>query len=463
MSPIKKVFDLIVIGGGSGGLATARRAASYGAKVVLIEKDHRLGGTCVNVGCVPKKVMFNASYVRETLKDAKYYGMGVDQLPKVDWAALKSHRDAYVHRLNGIYVNNLNKDHVEFIFGHASFVSPTVVKVNDEQLEAKKILVAAGGHPIWPKVPGVELGIDSDGFFDLPTQPRKVAVVGSGYIGIELANIFQGLGSETTVFIRTDQILRHFDPFVSDTLMPEMRKLGIKFATHSSVKGLKKTEGKDYPLTLQYDTQDEGQNLEAEFDCVLWAVGRAPNTTDLNLEAAGVLTNEKGFIVVDEFQNTSVEGIYALGDICGRQELTPVAIAAGRLLSNRLFGGPQFAQNKMDYDNVPTVIFSHPPTGSIGISEADARARYGDDQVKVYATSFTAMFNALTEHKPPTKFKLIVAGPEEKVVGLHIIGRGVDEMLQGFGVAIKMGATKQDFDSCVAIHPTSSEELVTLK
>ncbi|KAJ1650293.1 Glutathione reductase [Dispira simplex] len=462
MSPVPKVFDFIVIGGGSGGMATARRAAAHGAKVALIEKSNRLGGTCVNVGCVPKKVCFNAATIQEALNDAKHYGFTLPGKSNFSWKALKDARDAYIHRLNGIYERNLQREAVEYFFGKAKFVSRDTIQVRDEQIQASKILIATGGYPIHPKIPGAELGIDSDSFFVLEEQPKKVAVVGSGYIGIELANIFHALGTQTSVFIRTDQILRHFDNVVSDTLMEEMKKVGINMVCHSHVKAVEKVPGAKLPLKLVYDVEGQGE-ISDHFDCVLWAVGRAPHSHGLGLESIGVTTNDAGHIVVDEFQNTSVEGIYALGDVCGHMELTPVAIAAGRILAGRLFGGPQFAQAKMDYANVPTVIFAHPPIGSIGLSEADARKKYGDDQIKVYSTQFTAMFYAVTEHKPPTRFKLIVQGSEEKVVGLHIIGRGVDEMLQGFGVAMKMGATKKDFDSCVAIHPTSSEELVTLK
>ncbi|RKP37274.1 glutathione reductase [Dimargaris cristalligena] len=463
MSPTKRAFDYIVIGGGSGGLAAARRAASYGAKVALIEKTERLGGTCVNVGCVPKKVMFNAATVRETINDAKHYGFTLKDQPDFSWRTLKDHRDAYVHRLNGIYENNLKKDHVEYFFGPAKFVDRTTIQVQDDQLQAKKILIATGGHPIYPKVPGAELGIDSDGFFDLEELPKKVAVVGSGYIGVELANIFHALGAQVSLFTRTDHILRHFDSCISDTLIKEMEATGIKLVRRSGVTSVAKTEGAELPLNVHYTVEGDSNEHTDAFDCVLWAIGRAPNSRDLNLEAVGVPINAKGFIEVDEYQNTPISGIYALGDVCGHLELTPVAIAAARALSNRLFGGSQFADAKMDYTNVPTVIFSHPPTGSVGLSETEAQAKYGATNLKIYQARFTAMFHSLTDHKPPTFFKLITQGPEEKVVGLHMIGRGVDEMLQGFGVAIKMGATKKDFDSCVAIHPTSSEELVTMR
>ncbi|KAI8869688.1 glutathione-disulfide reductase [Ramicandelaber brevisporus] len=469
MSPIKRVFDLVVIGGGSGGLASARRAASYGAKVALIEKDGKLGGTCVNVGCVPKKVMFNASAIAEAMHDAKYYGFSAPNI-SLNWTALKQGRDAYVKRLNGIYEVNLNKDKVEYIFGTARIVNKTTVAVDNEEIEAKSILIATGGRPSIPtNVPGADLGISSDGFFELDHQPKRVAVIGSGYIGVELAGVFNGLGSDVTVFTRSNTVLRHFDPVIGATLVPEMKRLGVKFATHASIKSLARSAAAaaDGPISLTY----EGDHFEsgekgthtAEFDSVIWAVGRTPNVDNIGLENVGVKLNEKGFIEANEFEVTNVDNIFALGDVSGKLELTPVAIAAGRRLADRLYGPSIHASSKLDYTNVPTVVFSHPPIGTVGLTEPQAKKLYGEDKVKVYQSRFVNMYNSLTEYKPPTLFKLVTVLPEEKVVGLHMIGRGVDEMLQGFGVAIKMGATKQDFDSCVAIHPTASEELVTMR
>ncbi|KAJ1835650.1 Glutathione reductase [Coemansia sp. RSA 2711] len=463
MAPISKLFDFIVIGGGSGGLACARRAASYGAKVAVIENSGRLGGTCVNVGCVPKKVMFNGASVMETIEDAKHYGITVEGR-SFDWGFLKHARDEYVKRLNGIYERNLTKENVEYVDGTASFLSDTEIKVNDAVLKASHILIATGGHPIIPRIEGAEYGIDSDRFFELETQPKKVAVVGSGYIAIELAGIFHALGSEVTVFTRTEHILRHHDSIIGDTMLGEMKRQGIAFEHNMSVQALKRNQGAALPLELSWVVAGADQPASAAFDCVLWAIGRTPNTRALNLGAVpGVGLNKTGHIVADEFQNTGVRGIYSLGDVFGKSELTPVAIAAGRRLADRLFGGERFAGSKLDYVNIPTVIFGHPTAGTVGLTEEQARQQYGSDAIKVYQTRFTNMFNALTPFKPPTAMKLVVAGTDEKVVGLHIIGRGCDEMLQGFGVAVKMGATKRDFDSCVAIHPTSSEELVTMR
>ncbi|KAL0074345.1 alternative NADP(H) dehydrogenase [Phycomyces blakesleeanus] len=464
--PSKQLYDYLVIGGGSGGLASARRASGiHGAKVALIEAQHRLGGTCVNVGCVPKKVMWNAASIAEALRDAKGYGFDVQGKPSIDWNYIKTKRDAYVKRLNGIYERNLEKDSVEHFQGFASFVNPTTVRVQQTETEsfeisAKHILVATGGHPIIPNIPGAELGIDSDGFFDLEEQPKRVAVVGTGYIGVELAGIFNALGSQTTIFSRTKHILRTFDEIIREPLLKEMESVGVQFAFDSKVKSLSRASTSG-PIRIDYES--DGQAASIEVDCVLWAVGRAPNVQKLNLEGAGVKTNEKGHIVVDSYQATSSEGVLALGDACGLFELTPVAIAAGRRLADRLFGGEAFRNSKLDYENIPTVVFSHPTAGTLGLTETEARKKYGDDQIKIYQSKFTNMYFSMLEHKEPTAYKLVVAGPEEKVVGVHLLGRGSDEMLQGFGVAVRMGATKADFDNCVAIHPTASEELVTMR
>ncbi|KAJ2795565.1 Glutathione reductase, partial [Coemansia guatemalensis] len=402
MTSVAKLFDYIVIGGGSGGLASARRAASYGAKVAVVENSGRLGGTCVNVGCVPKKVMFNGASIMEIIDDAKHYGITVGSR-SFDWGYLKGARDAYVKRLNGIYERNLNKESVEYVDGTASMLSSTEVKVDNAVLKANHILIASGGHPIIPEIEGAEFGIDSDRFFELETQPKKVAVVGSGYIGIELAGIFHALGSDVTVFTRTSHILRHHDSIIGDTMLGEMKRQGIAFEHNSSVQALKRRDGAEYPLELSWATTGAAQPSSAAYDCVLWAVGRTPNTRSLNLAAVpGVALGRTGHIVADEFQNTGERGIYSLGDVFGKSELTPVAIAAGRRLADRLFGGERFANSKLDYVNIPTVIFGHPTAGTIGLTEEQAKAKHGADAVKVYQTQFTNMFNALTPHKPPT-------------------------------------------------------------
>ncbi|PVU95504.1 hypothetical protein BB559_002706 [Furculomyces boomerangus] len=460
MAPIKKVFDYIVIGGGSGGLASARRAASYGAKVALIESSGRLGGTCVNVGCVPKKVMFNTASIRNAIHAAKHYGFDVEY-KGFSWAHVKKERDAYIKRLNGIYERNVEKDNVEYIQGFGKFLSPNTVEVGDNILEASKILIAVGGKPTIPKIEGSEYGITSDGFFDLETQPKKVAVVGTGYIGVEMASIFRELGSEVMVLSRSETVLRHHDTIIGTNMMDEMARIGITFAKNSVPFKVEKIENSEFPYKFTWKSND---TLHSDnFDCVLWAVGREPNISGLGLEKINVKLRKTNHVIADPFQYTGVEGVFALGDVYGLAELTPVAIAAGRKLSDRLFGGEEFRDSKLDYETIPTVIFGAQPAGTCGITEAQAIKRYGKDNIKIYQTKFSNMYNALLPYKPMTSMKLIVTLPEEKVVGLHMIGRDCDEMLQGFGVAMKMGATKKDFDNCVAIHPTSSEELVTMR
>uniref|UniRef100_A0A8C0SU03 Glutathione reductase, mitochondrial n=2 Tax=Canis lupus familiaris TaxID=9615 RepID=A0A8C0SU03_CANLF len=376
-------FDYLVIGGGSGGLASARRAAELGARAAVVE-SHKLGGTCVNVGCVPKKVMWNTAVHSEFMHDHVDYGFQSCE-SKFNWRVIKEKRDAYVSRLNTIYQNNLTKSHIEIIHGHAAFTcdSEPTIEVNGNKYTAPHILIATGGVPSRPQesqIPGASLGITSDGFFQLEELPGRSVIVGAGYIAVEIAGILSALGSKTSLMIRHDK---------------------------------------------------------------------------------GIQTDDKGHIIVDEFQNTSVKGIYAVGDVCGKALLTPVAIAAGRKLAHRLFECKE--DSKLDYDNIPTVVFSHPPIGTVGLTEDEAIYKYGKENVKTYSTTFTPMYHAVTKRKTKCVMKMVCATMEEKVVGIHMQGIGCDEMLQGFAVAVKMGATKADFDNTVAIHPTSSEELVTLR
>lgn len=419
--------------------------------------------------CVPKKITWNAATIAETIHDAAAYGFSIKETAPFDWTAFKHKRDAYVQRLNGIYAKNLDNDKVEHLHGRAHLLSKNEVEVvfpngNKEIIRAKKILVATGGHPKIPKdIPGSELGITSDGFFDLEQRPQRVAVVGAGYIAVEMAGIFHHLGSETHLFIRHDKFLRTFDPMIQTKVTEEYQRQGLHIHTYSSQSKIEKVPGKDGWMTLHYKDSNGPGTLE--IDCLLWAVGRAPEVEDLGLDKAGVKQNSGGHIIVDNYQNTNVENIYALGDVCGKAELTPVAIAAGRHLANRLFGGEQFSTSRLEYSNIPSVVFAHPEVGSIGMTEPQAREAFGDSKIKIYQSNFTAMYYAMMEasEKQPSSYKIVCAGDEEKVVGLHIMGQGSAEMLQGFGVAVKMGATKRDFDSCVAIHPTSAEELVTMK
>jgi glutathione reductase (NADPH) len=446
-----QVFDLISVGGGSGGLACAQRAAEYGAKTAVIE-PHRLGGTCVNVGCVPKKVMWNAAGVALSLHDAADYGFDA-KVGMSDWAELKRKRDAYVLRLNGIYERNLAAKGVAYVRGFARFLDARTVEVNGQRFSARHMVIATGGKPTLPRIPGAQLGISSDGFFDLESRPQRVAVVGSGYIACELAASFQELGSEVQQFIRKNRLLTNFDVMLGKSLMREGRAQGMIIQEGVVPAALREESGKK---TL---TAADGREFKG-FDSVLWAIGREPNVGGLDLGKAGVALDDSNYVITDGFQNTNVSGVYAIGDVTGRAALTPVAIAAGRRLSDRLFGGKP--DRHLDYNMIPTVIFTHPPIGTVGASEAEARAQYGD-AVKVYIADFTPMYHALTTRKTHTDMKLVCVGPEQRIVGCHILGAGADEMLQGFAVAIRMGATKADFDDTVAIHPTSAEELVTMR
>lgn len=420
--------------------------------------------------CVPKKVTFNAAAIAETIHQAKSYGFSVEETAPFDWTTFKQKRDAYVKRLNGIYERNLAKDGVEYVHGWAKLLSKNEVEVTMDDgtksvVRAKKILLAMGGKPNPPpSIPGAEYGIDSDGFFDIDKRPSKVAIVGAGYIAVEFAGMFHSLGTETHLFIRHNTFLRHFDPMIQETMTDEYQRVGIKLHRQSEVSKVEK-DASTGKLTVTYKGSGGEETVVSDVDHLIWAIGRKPETEGVGLEDAGVKLDPKGHIVVDEYQNTSTENIYALGDITGQMELTPVAIAAGRRLSERLFGGPKFATARLEYENVPSVVFAHPEVGSIGLTEPQAVEKYGAENIKVYKTSFTAMYYSMMEpeDKAPTNYKLIVTGPEERVVGLHIMGLGSGEMLQGFGVAVRMGATKADFDRCVAIHPTSAEELVTLK
>jgi glutathione reductase (NADPH) len=406
----------------------------------------------VNVGCVPKKVMWNASSIALGLADAADYGFGVSAGDH-DWGVLKQKRDAYIVRLNTLYARNLEAKGVATRQGAARFVDAHSVEVNGERLAARHLVIATGGVPMVPALPGAPLGITSDGFFELERRPQRVAVVGSGYVACELAGAFHELGSQVELFIRKDHVLTHFDAMLGKSLMREMQAQGITIHTrvvpatlamHAGTKTLAAADGREF----------------AGFDCVLWAIGRSANVEALALDAAGIVRSADGFIVTDAFQNTNVAGVHAIGDVTGRAALTPVAIAAGRRLSDRLFGGKP--ERHLDYGMIPSVVFTHPPIGSVGLSESEARAKYAD-AVKVYVAEFTPLYHAMTARKTRTDMKLVCVGPSEKIVGCHLIGLGADEMLQGFAVAIRMGATKSDFDDTVAIHPTSAEELVTMR
>eukprot|EP01099_Mayorella_cantabrigiensis_P001573 TRINITY_DN1705_c0_g1_i1.p1 TRINITY_DN1705_c0_g1~~TRINITY_DN1705_c0_g1_i1.p1 ORF type:complete len:474 (-),score=117.87 TRINITY_DN1705_c0_g1_i1:52-1440(-) len=455
--------DLFVIGGGSGGIATARRAASYGVKVALAEAK-RIGGTCVNLGCVPKKVMWNTATHAEHLLDSEDYGFEHSK-PKFNWKHIKDSRDAYITRLNGIYHRNLEGSKILELDGWASFIDSHTIRVATKEGErifkAKKVLIATGGYPTMPKIPGIELAISSDGFFDLEQLPKRVALVGAGYIAVELAGILGTLGADTHLYIRYDTVLRKFDHNVVEVVMEELKNSGVKVHKHTKIQSLNKNESGTIDIVLQHQT-DAGAETRTDtgFETAIFAVGRDPQIA-INLQEAGVELDAHGFIKVDDWQNTSHPDIYAVGDVCGKALLTPVAIAAGRRLAERLYNNKP--DSKLDYENIPTVIFTHPPIGTVGLTEHEAIEKYGKENIKVYTTSFSPMYHAVTKRKTKTYMKLVCLLPNEKVLGLHGIGLGLDEMVQGFSVAIKMGATKQDFDDTVAIHPTSSEEFVTMR
>lgn len=447
-------FDYIAIGGGSGGIASANRAAMYGKKVAVIEAV-AVGGTCVNVGCVPKKAMWYAGQIADALSYAKDYGFNVEQ-KDYHWATMVKNREAYIERIHAAYQRGFDANKVTLINGFATFIDKNTVEVNGEKITADHIVIATGGRPSIPNIEGAEYGIDSNGFFALTEQPASVIVVGAGYIAVELAGVFNALGTKTDLVVRKDKPLRGFDPILTDTLVEQMAKHGPELHTHSTPSKVEKHADGKVSLHLT-----NGKIL-GPVDSLIWAIGREPATDNINIEATGIKLNEKGFIETDKYQNTSVNGIYAVGDNTGRIQLTPTAVAAGRRLSERLFNNKP--NEHLDYSNVATVVFSHPVIGTVGLTEQEAIEQYGQANVKVYKSQFTALYQAITEdHRDPTRMKLICAGAEEKVVGIHSIGFGSDELLQGFSVAMKMGATKADFDNTVAIHPTAAEEFVTMR
>ncbi|MDR0066692.1 glutathione-disulfide reductase [Acinetobacter sp. 11520] len=448
-----KHYDYIAIGGGSGGIASINRAALYGKKCALIEMGD-IGGTCVNVGCVPKKVMWYAAQIADTIHYySQDYGFNAE-LKFFDWQKLVENRQNYIKRIHDSYNNVLRKNKVDIIHGFAKFINQNIIEVNGDTYTADHILIATGTQPYLPSIEGAEYGIDSNGFFNLRNLPKRVTIVGSGYIAVELTGVLRSLGSEVNLIIRNEQLLRKLDNFLGTTLLENMQKEFVKVHTQTEITKVSKNENDSLTLYLE-----DGSKIIT--DCLIWAIGRKPNTNLLNLKITNVELDKDGFIKVDKFQNTKQTGIYAVGDVTGKVELTPVAVAAGRLLSERLFNNKP---NKfLDYQNIPTVVFSHPPIGTVGLTEKEAIEKFGEENIKIYNTSFTSMYTAITDHPQITKMKLICSGKDEKIIGIHGIGYGMDEILQGFTVALKMGATKKDFDNTVAIHPTSSEEFVTMR
>ncbi|MFZ1341848.1 glutathione-disulfide reductase [Thiothrix eikelboomii] len=450
-------YDVIAIGAGSGGLSVVEKAAAYGKKAAVVEMNDDLGGTCVNRGCVPKKVMWYAAELAHAQVHARDYGF--DLTPgKVDWTKLVMKRENLIDGINDWYRDDfLAKAGIDLIYGQARFLDAHTLEVRGERYTADHIVIATGSRPlVFKDIPGAELGITSDGFFELEEQPQKVAVVGGGYIALELAGVLNALGSDTHLLHQGFPVLIGFDAMIQHGLRKQMEADGITFHDNDKIASIEKQNNGQ--LTVNYQSGETLKNL----DQLIWAIGRVPNTDDLGLNTIGLQPAKNGLIDVNEYQETSVAGVYAIGDIINKRgvQLTPVAIAAGRRLSDRLFGGMQ--GRKVDYNLIPTVMFTHPPIGTIGLSEEAAREQYGDE-VKVYQTDFNSMYYSFVKHKVKTYMKLIVVGKDEKIVGCHAMGKGVDEMMQGFAVALKMGATKQDFDDTIAIHPVSAEEMVTMK
>tara|TARA_B100000929_G_C15470157_1_gene407572 strand:- start:95 stop:1429 length:1335 start_codon:yes stop_codon:yes gene_type:complete len=439
-------YDIIAIGAGSGGLSAVERASEYGKKCALIE-EKTIGGTCVNVGCVPKKVMWFAANTATHIKNANGFGFDID-IKDFSWSRLINKRDNYINGINKWYEGHLEKLGIDYLQGFGKLIDKNTVSVDGKQYTAEHIVIATGGEPTVPNIDGAENCITSDGFFTLDILPKKVAIIGGGYIGVEIAGLLNSLGSRVEIFIRSEKLLNGFDPIIQDTLEKDYLANGIQINKNIKLNKFSKD------LTIHTDKSDY-----SGFDKIILAVGRKPLTNNLGLENAEVKIDNKGFIPIDKFQTTNIANIFAVGDVTGQIALTPVAIAAGRRLSDRLFNNMD--NRYLEYKNIPTVIFSHPPIGTIGLTEAEANNIF--DKVKVYKSKFTPMSDALLENKTTTAIKLICEGKDEVIVGCHIIGHGADEMLQGFAVAMKIGANKSQFDDTIAIHPTSSEELVTLR
>ncbi len=447
-------FDLFVIGAGSGGIATARRAAEYGAKVGVAEFD-RLGGTCVNRGCVPKKLMVYASHFPELLEDSQGYGWSAVK-SSLNWEKMITAVNNEVIRLNGIYKGMLDKSKVEILEGYGTFIDAHTVQVGDRQVTADKILIAVGGYPVKPEIPGIEYAITSDDIFHLKEQPQRLVILGGGYIGSEFACILNGLGSHVTQIIRNDKILRGFDEDLQTEIQQAMGNHGIKILNNSEITGIEKTDS-----GLKVTVRNNGDSEETVIvDAVsLAATGRKPNTQKLGLENTKVQLDKNGAVIVDKYSQTSEENIYALGDCTDNINLTPVAINEGRALADTVFGNKS---RTMSYENIPTAIFTTPEAATVGMTEAEAREQYGD-AVKVYRSRFRPMYYTLAGKDEKTMMKLVVDQNTDKVVGAHMVGTSAAEIIQGVAIAVKMGATKANFDATVGIHPSSAEEFVTMR
>ena len=441
-------FDLFVIGAGSGGVRASRMAAQRGARVAVAE-DAPLGGTCVNLGCIPKKLYAYASHFAEAFEESHGFGWS-GPAPSFDWNLLKANRAREISRLNGIYGKLLVDAGVTVLNGRARVISASEVEVNGRVYRAANILVATGGRPVVPVLPGHELAITSNEVFDLAEFPRRLVVVGGGYIACEFASIFRGLGAQVTQLYRGEQVLRGFDEEVRNFLAAEVRKKGIDLRTNADVERIERAAG---GLTLALR---DGSTLAA--DAVLYATGRSPNTAGLGLGDIGVALSPNGAVHVDAHYATNVAGVHALGDVIDRVQLTPVALAEAMALVDRLFGQ---GLRSVDYGLIPTAVFTHPNIGTVGLSEAAARERYG--AVRIFRTDFKPLKHTLSGSTERTLMKLVVDAASDRVVGLHMVGADAGETVQGFAVAMKAGATKAQFDATVGIHPTAAEEFVTLR
>ncbi|MGV8940843.1 MAG: glutathione-disulfide reductase [Lysobacter sp.] len=448
-----KDFDLIVIGGGSGGLAAAFRASTHGARVAMLEPA-LLGGTCVNVGCVPKKAMWLAADTGLRLGVAKTLGFPVPPTT-LDWQAFVAHRQRYISNIHDSYRTRLDDADIAWLPLRGTLRDAHTIECQDGvRLRADRLLIATGAHPHKPDIPGAELGGVSDDFFHWVAPPPRVALIGGGYIAVELAGMLQALGSQVDVFVRGNRLITSFDAELAEQLAEDYRQAGVRVHLDCEATALRPVDGTNGGIRVHGDGAPEDP-----FDKVMFATGRRPNTASLGLDAAGILTDEQGYVVVDERHATNIDNVFAVGDVTRDPALTPVAIAAARRLMDRLYGG---RDAPLDRDHIPSVVFSHPPIGMVGLTEHAARARHGDGVTTVRA-SFRSMLHALADSPQRSLFKLVCVGPERRVVGIHLLGEAADEILQGFAVALKRGITLDDLRDTVAIHPTSAEEVVLMR
>ncbi len=442
-------YDLFVIGAGSGGVRASRMAASFGAKVAVAEA-YRPGGTCVIRGCVPKKLLVYAAHFQEDFADAHGYGWTVPKA-RFSWPKLIAAKDREIARLEGIYEKLLVNAGVTLLRGRARLVDPHTVEIDGKQVSAKYILIATGGWPVNPEIPGAEFGLSSNEAFELKDLPKRVLMVGGGYIAVEFAGIFHGLGAEVTLSYRGSEILRGFDDDVRKHLRTEIEAKGIRVLLRNEITSIERHDA-------GYRARTSDSDITVECDAVMFATGRAPNTANLGLEDVGVKLDDKGAVVVDEFSRSSVGHIYAVGDVTNRVQLTPVAIREGSAVANTLFNNRPMS---VAHSNIPSAVFSQPPIGTVGDTEEQAIAKYG--RVEVYQSTFRPMKHTLSGRSEKTYMKLIVEAKTQKVIGVHMVGADAPEIIQGIGIAVVAGLTKQQFDDTVGIHPTAAEEFVTMR